>query len=323
MNNNDKLYRSRLSRDDTVYNIQYMERFSSSNLAGLSIVASICTITLKLFAFFFTNSVSLLSDAMESFVNLIAAVITFFMIRLSQKPPDEDHHYGHTKAEYISSIAEGFFILLAAGAIIVTAIQRLMHPTILEKPGIGLAFSVVASLINLFVGLILIRNGKKRHSLALEADGHHLMTDVWTSAGVLAGLAVVYSTGLHILDPIIAIIAGLNIIVSGISIVSRSLSGFMDGAIEKIFLNHISNIFEVYKKQHIEFHGLRTRLSGNRRFISFHVLVPGVWTVQQGHSFVEEVEKQLRTAIPNTTITTHIEPLEDPVAWEDQGLDRT
>lgn len=299
-----------------------MDRFSSRSLAGLSIGASICTIILKLLAFFFTNSVSLLSDAMESFVNLIAAVITFFMIRLSQKPPDEDHHYGHSKAEYISSIAEGLFILLAAGAIIVTAVQRLIHPTILEKPGIGLAFSVVASLINLFIGLTLIRNGKKRYSLALEADGHHLMTDVWTSVGVLAGLAVVYTTGLHILDPIIAIIAGLNIIFSGVSIVSRSLSGFMDGAIEKTYLKHIKNTFEEYKKQHIEFHGLRTRLSGNRRFITFHVLVPGVWTVQQAHSFVEEIEKKLRITISHSTITTHIEPLEDPVAWEDQGLDR-
>ncbi len=299
-----------------------MERFSSQNLAGLSIVASICTITLKLLAFFFTNSVGLLSDALESFVNLIAAVITFFMIRLSQTPPDEDHHYRHTKAEYISSIAEGLFILIAAGAIIFTAVQRLIHPAILEKPGIGLVFSVVASLINLFMGLALIRNGKKRQSLALEADGHHLMTDVWTSAGVLAGLAIVYTTGLHILDPIIAIIAGLNIIASGVSIVSRSLSGFMDGAIEKTFLKYISNTFEEYKKQYIEFHGLRTRLSGNRRFISFHVLVPGVWTVQQAHSFVEEVEKKLRTTIPHSTITTHIEPIEDPVALEDQGLDR-
>lgn len=306
----------------TVYNIHYMERFSSQNLASLSIVAAIGTITLKLFAFFFTNSVSLLSDALESFVNLFAAGITFFMIRLSQKPPDEDHHYGHTKAEYISSITEGLFILVAACAIIFTASQRLIHPSPLTPPGVGLIFSAIASIINLVVGLTLIKNGKKRNSLALEADGHHLMTDVWTSVGVLTGLAVVYITGFHILDPLIAIIAGLHIIVSGVSIVSRSLSGFMDGAIEKVFLQHITNTFADYKKQNIEFHGLRTRQSGNRRFISFHVLVPGAWTVQEGHSFVEGVERKIRIAIPNSTITTHIEPLEDPVAWDDVGLDR-
>lgn len=299
-----------------------MSSLSSAKLALVSVAASLCTITLKLFAFFLTNSVSLLSDALESFVNLLAAGITFFMIRLSQKPPDATHPYGHSKAEYISSIAEGFFIMLAAGAIIFTAAQRLLHPAPLEKPGMGLLFSILASAINLIVGLMLIRNGKKRHSLALEADGHHLLTDVYTTAGVLVGLVIVYTTKLFVLDPIIAILVGLNIISAGFGIVQKSLGGFMDSAIDKGYLDFIKAKFAEYKSQKIEFHGLRTRQAGSRIFISFHVLVPGIWTVQQAHSLVEEVEKTIRTAIPNSTLTTHIEPLEDPLSWADTELDR-
>ncbi|MCX6731295.1 MAG: cation diffusion facilitator family transporter [Candidatus Roizmanbacteria bacterium] len=299
-----------------------MDRFSSSKLAGVSIAASICTITLKLLAFFLTNSVSLLSDALESFVNLIAATITFFMVRLSLKPADETHPYGHGKAEYISSVAEGFFIIVAAGAIIFTAVQRLLNPISLDKPGLGLLFSIVASLINLGVGLVLIKNGKKRHSLALEADGHHLMTDVYTTAGVLVGLIIVYATRLYILDPIIAIIVGLNIISAGFSIMQKSLSGFMDSSIDKEYLDFVKSTFAEYKSQKIEFHGMRTRQSGSRKFISFHMLVPGAWSVTQAHSLAEEVEKKIRTSIPQVTITIHIEPLEDPVSWEDTELDR-
>jgi cation diffusion facilitator family transporter len=299
-----------------------MSKLSSAKLAIISVIASICTITLKLIAFFLTNSVSLLSDALESFVNLLAAAITFFMIRLSLKPPDETHPYGHSKAEYISSIAEGFFIMLAAAAIIFTATQRIITPTPLEAPGFGLLFSIAASVINLAVGLKLITNGKKRNSLALEADGHHLLTDVYTTAGVLIGLAIVYTTKLYILDPLIAIIVGLNIISAGFSIIQKSLAGFMDTAISKVYLSSIKNTFAQYKSQQIEFHGLRTRQAGSRIFISFHILVPGSWSVQKGHTLAEEVEKKIRTSIPNSTITTHIEPFEDPTAWEDTGLDR-
>jgi len=300
-----------------------MDEFSSEKLAGTSIIASIFTIVLKLGAFFLTNSVGLLSDALESFVNLVAAIITFFMVRLAHKPPDETHPYGHGKAEYISSVTEGLFIMVAAGVIIYTALQRLFHPTILEKPGIGLLFPVLATLINLVVGLTLIKNGKKRHSLALEADGHHLMADVYTTIGVLIGLVIVYTTKLFILDPIIAIIVGLNIIFAGFSIIQRSLSGFMDSAIDKRYLGFIKSTFAEYKSKKVEFHGLLTRQSGSRKFISFHVLVPGNWSVQQAHSLVEEIEKRLRSSIPQTTITTHIEPLEDPLSWKDEGLDRT
>lgn len=299
-----------------------MKTVSSQKLAGVSIGASILTIIMKLGAFVLTNSVSLLSDALESFVNLLAATITFFMVRLAHKPADETHPFGHSKAEYISSIAEGFFIMIAAAAIIVTATQRLFHPATLEAPGLGLLFSVGASLINLIVGLILIKNGKKRRSLALEADGHHLMTDVYTTVGVLIGLAIVYITKLFILDPIIAIIVGLNIISAGFSIVQKSLSGFMDSAIDRGYVSFINGIFTEYKQKQIEFHGLRTRCSGSRNFISFHVLVPGIWTVQNAHSLVEEIEKKLRDTIPNSTIDTHIEPLEDPVSWADTELDR-
>jgi len=308
--------------NSTLYNIHHMDQYSSDKLAGVSITASLCTIVLKLGAFFLTNSVSLLSDAMESFVNLLAALITFFMVRLANKPADETHPYGHGKAEYISSVAEGLFIILAAAAIIITAVQRLLNPAPLEKPGLGLAFSVLASLINLGVGLMLVKNGKKRHSLALEADGNHLLTDVYTTAGVLIGLVFVYITHLFILDPIIAIVVGLNIIFAGFSIIQKSLAGFMDSAIDKRYLDFIKNTFIEYKQKKIEFHGLLTRRSGSRKFISFHMLVPGKWTVQEAHLLAEEIEKKLRSSIPQTTITIHIEPLEDPVSWEDTGLDR-
>jgi cation diffusion facilitator family transporter len=300
-----------------------MSSHSSERLAQLSIAASIATITLKLGAFFLTNSVSLLSDALESFVNLIAAAVTFFMIRLAQKPPDKDHPYGHSKAEYISSITEGTFILLAATAIIGTAVMRLLNPSPLQQPGIGLLLSVSASLINLFVGQVLIREGKKRHSIALEADGHHLMTDVWTTAGVLVALAIVYLSGHTVLDPLVAIVVGLNIIFSGVSIIYRSLAGFMDGAIDRAYVHHIHAVFDIYsKKDAIQFHGLRTRVAGSRKFISFHVLVPGDWTVQKAHTLVEQVEKDIRGEVPHATITSHIEPVEDPAAWNDEGLDR-
>jgi len=244
------------------------------------------------------------------------------MVRLAHKPADETHPYGHSKAEYLSSIAEGFFIIVAAGAIIFTAIQRLRNPAALEAPGLGLLFSIAASAINLVVGLLLIKSGKKRRSLALEADGHHLMTDVYTTVGVLVGLAIVYLTKLFILDPIIAIIVGFNIISAGFSIIQKSIAGFMDSSIDRGYLDFIKNTFEEYKSQKIEFHGLRTRASGSRNFLSFHILVPGAWTVQKGHSLAEEIEKKLRDIIPNTTITTHIEPLEDPVSWADIELDR-
>jgi len=299
-----------------------MKTISSQNLAGVSIGASVLTIILKLGAFALTNSVSLLSDALESLVNLLAATITFFMVRLAHKPADESHPYGHSKAEYISSTAEGMFIIIAAGAIIFTAVQRLLNPSPLEAPGLGLLFSIAASLINLIVGLTLIKNGKKRNSLALEADGHHLMTDVYTTVGVLIGLAIVYMTKLYILDPIIAIIVGLNIIFAGFSIIQKSFSGFMDSAIDRGYIKYINTVFEEYTIKKIVFHGLRTRRSGSRNFITFHVLVPGIWTVQNAHSLVEEIEKKLRDTIPNSTIDTHIEPLEDPVSWADTELDR-
>jgi len=300
-----------------------MKKNTLENYSLLSIGAALLTIVLKLFAFLLTNSVGLLSDALESLVNLVAALVTFFMIRLAQKPPDEDHHYGHGKAEYVSSIAEGLFILLAAILIIVSAINRILHPIVLPQAGLGLFLSVVASLINGTVGVVMLRAGKKHHSLALEADGHHLMTDVWTTVGVLGGLIVVYVTKLYILDPVIAIIAGINIIFTGVSIVQRSFAGFMDSAIDKGYLDGIQSIFRTYISQGLAFHVLRTRQAGSRKFISFHVLVPGVWSVQKAHSVVEEIEMKVRTLVPFATVTTHIEPIEDPNAWNDEGLDRS
>ena len=300
-----------------------MNKLASQQLALISICASIIVILVKFASYYVSGSVSLLSDAMESFVNLATAIITFFMIRLALQPPDKEHMYGHTKAEYFSSILEGLFIFLAALAIIYTAILRLINPQPLTKIEIGLFLSVIASIINFIVAKILINQGKKRHSIALEADGTHLMTDVITSGGVFVGLIIVSITHITILDPIIAILVALQILVTGIKIIKKSVSGFMDEAISSNELSIIIDEFKKNEKIGITFHGLRTRQSGIRRFISFHVLIPGDWTVAKGHSLVEQIEAQIRNHIPNSTITTHIEPIEDPLSWKDENLDRT
>lgn len=300
-----------------------MDKLAPQQLALISIFASIFVIVIKYISYYVSGSVSLLSDAMESLVNLATALITFFMVRLAFQPPDKEHMYGHTKAEYFSSILEGLFILLAALAIIYTAILRIINPQPLQKIEIGLLLSLIASAVNFTVGRILINQGRKRHSIALEADGAHLMTDVITSGGVFLGLIIVSITKISTLDPIIAILVAVQIIVTGIKIINKSVSGFMDVAISPNELNVISDEFARHEKKGIQFHGLRTRQSGTRRFISFHVLVPGNWTIKKGHSLVEEIEAHIRKHIAFTTITTHLEPIEDPVSWKDTNLDRT
>ena len=295
---------------------------TTQRYAVLSILAALVTIGLKLVAYFVTGSVGLLSDALESVVNLIAAFIALWALTVADRPADEEHAYGHSKVEYFASGSEGALILLAAVSIGWTAWGRLRDPQPLEQVGLGLAVSVVAAAVNGGVALILLRAGQRLRSPTLEADAHHLLTDVWTTAGVVVGVLVVGWTGWLVLDPLIAIAVALNIVWTGVRLLNRTGHGLLDTALPTEDQEVISTVLARYRQGGIAFHALRTRMAGARRFVSLHVLVPGEWSVSQGHGLCEEVELALREALPGTTVFTHLEPLEDPTAWEDQGLDR-
>ena len=289
----------------------------------LSIAAAVVTILLKFTAYRVTGSIGFFSDALESIVNLLAAVFGLIMLHVSEKPADEGHEFGHSKAEYFSSAIEGSLILLAAFSIIWSAVPRLIHPIALENINIGLLFSVGASLVNLAVGQMLIRNGKKSKSLLVEADGKHLMTDVWTSAGVIAGILLVKFTGILILDPIIAILVALNIVYTGYRLISRSTNGLMDASISETEIDQVKKYLDSLKEKDITYHSLMTRQAGQRKFISFHLLVPGAWTVQQGHENADIIEETIEDMFDEpVTVTSHIEPLEDPASLKDIGIDR-
>ena len=299
-----------------------MEKMSLTRYAWLSIAAAILTIGLKAAAYWLTGSVGLLSDALESVVNFVAAIMALAMLTIAARPPDEEHAYGHSKAEYFASGVEGALICIAAVSIGWAAWPRLLNPQPLEQPGLGLAISVVASLINLGVARVLLRAGRQYHSITLEADAHHLMTDVWTSAGVLLGIGAVVFTGWERLDPIIALVVAANIVWTGVQLVRRSALGLLDTALPEVERAAIRQILERYEQEGMQFHALRTRQAAARRFISVHVLVPAEWTVGHGHQLLERIEYAIRQALPNCTVFTHLEPLEDPRAWEDIHLDR-
>ncbi len=299
-----------------------IDRSSLTRFAWLSIGAAVVTIALKSVAYLLTGSVGLLSDALESLVNLVGAVMALAMLTIAARPADEDHAYGHSKAEYFSSGVEGTLILIAAVSIVATAIPRLISPKPIEQLGLGLGVSVAASLVNLIVARILLKAGKLHNSITLEADAHHLMTDVWTSVGVLAGVGMVALTGWEILDPIVALIVAANIVWSGVRIVRMSALGLMDTALPTQEQDALKGILEKYTRNGVQYHALRTRQSGSRQFISFHVLVPGKWTVQRGHRLLETIEADVRRALPNATVFTHLESLNDPASWEDTNLDR-
>ena len=290
--------------------------------AWLSILTAVATILLKAVAWQLTDSVGLLSDALESVVNLAGAMMALAMISLAALPPDEDHAYGHGKAEYFSAGFEGLLILVAAMAIGATAIMRLFDPRPLEQVGIGLAVSLAASLLNLVTALILRAAGRRYRSLTLEADAHHLLTDVWASAGVIVGLAAVSLTGWLWLDPVIALLVAGNILRIAWKLLYSSAQGLMDRALPDADTLLLQGVFDQYRAQGIEFHALRTRESGARRFIDVHVLVPGHWSVQHAHEVVEKIEADIRQALPQSTILTHLEPLEDPLSLADIALDR-
>jgi cation diffusion facilitator family transporter len=293
-----------------------------TRFAWLSIAAAIVTIGMKAAAYLVTGSVGLLSDAMESVVNLVAAVVALVALSVAAREPDEERAYGYQKAEYFSSGTEGGLILIAAVAIIVAAVERLLHPSALEALGWGVAVTAAASVINFGVALRLRQAARVYQSITLEADARHLMTDVWTSVGVVAGVGAVALTGWQWLDPLVALAVGLNIVRAGVDLVRRSALGLLDTAIPLPERAALRSLLESYRERGIEWHAVRTRQAGARRFVSLHVLVPGSWTVKRGHDLLEEVESDIRAKIGNVTVFTHLEPIEDPLAWEDVGLDR-
>lgn len=297
-------------------------RFSLTRLAWISIAAALATIAIKTLAWALTDSVGFLSDAAESVVNLAAAVMALLILHWVARPPDAGHMYGHEKAEYFSAGAEGTLICLAAAAIIYAAVQRLLNPVRLQDVGIGVVVSLCAAALNLVVARLLIGAGKAHRSLTLEADGRHLMTDVWTSAGVVAGVAAVGLTGWETLDPLVALAVAANIVVTGVRLMRRSAAGLMDHALPAQELSKIHAILDNHAGTEIQFHALRTRQAGRRSFVSFHLLAPGAWTIQQGHDLVEQIEAELHDALVNVTVTVHLEPKEDPRSFADIGLDR-
>ena len=295
---------------------------SLTSFAWLAIAAALATMALKGVAAWLTGSVGLLSDALESFVNLGAALLALWMLRVALVPPDEKHPFGYSKAEYFSAVAEGVMILGAALAIIAAALPRLIAPQPIQAIGAGLAISLAATAINLAVALVLLRASKKHHSVALEADAHHLLTDVWTSVGIVIGVGAIAITGWLILDPLIGIGVALYIVWTGVGVIRRSLWGLMDRALPEGELENIRAVLDPYKAKGMDYHALRTRRAGRRRLVELHLLVPGAMSVHEGHRLAEEIEDRIRAVLPGTAVLTHLEPIEDAASYRDQELFR-
>jgi cation diffusion facilitator family transporter len=297
------------------------ERPSLARFAWLSIGAALATMALKSLAFLLTGSVGLLSDAIESSVNLVAAVVALVTLRIAARPADETHHWGHGKAEYFSAGVEGLMIFGAAAAVIATAVPRLLHPQPLESVGVGLAVSAVAGVANLAVARVLLRAGDAHRSITLSADGKHLMTDVWTSVGVIVGVGLVALTGWQRLDPLVAVLVGANILVAGSALIRNSTSGLMDAALPTADLAVVEAVLARHRTEgQVAFHAVRTRAAGQHRFVLFHLLVPGDWTVHEGHELAERIEAEICAALPGSSVTAHIEPIEDAASYADIAL---
>jgi cation diffusion facilitator family transporter len=299
-----------------------ISRRSLTRFAWLSIAAALTTIALKTGAYLLTSSVGLLSDAAESIVNLVGAVMALSMLIIAARPADPSHTYGHSKAEYFSSGVEGTLILVASAGIIISAVIRLLNPQPLEQLGIGLVVSTAASIVNLIIARILISAGKRENSITLESDGQHLMTDVWTSVGVIGGVAVVALTGWAWLDSLVAVAVALNIIWTGVQLVRRSVAGLMDASLPTNEQEIIEGVMIKYRGKEVDFHALRTRQAASRRFVTVHMLVPGDWTVHDAHHFAEDFENDIRAALGETVITTHVEPIEDELSMHDILLEQ-
>lgn len=287
--------------------------------AWLSIAAAVVTIALKLAAYWLTGSVGLLSDALESLVNLGAAILALIALAIAAKPPDQTHHFGHGKVEYFSAGAEGLLIMLAAVLITWSAVERLFSPEPLQSLGIGLLITLVATTVNGVVGLLILRAGRRARSIALEADGKHLITDVWTSVGVVVGVGLVAVTGWLALDSIVAIAVAANIMWTGVSLIRRSVHGLMDRAVpaaeQRVVHERLAQFTAAGTE--VAIHGVQMRESGRDRFVSMHVLVPGAWTVARAHDLAEDVEAAVRSCLPGAIVQTHLEPVEDPRSYGD------
>lgn len=291
---------------------KYLERF-----AWLSVATGIVVLALKLTAWRLTDSVGLLSDALESTVNIGAALVAVFALRAANRPADAEHHYGHGKAEYLSAMVEGFLILAASAAIIATAVLRLLNPRPLEDVGIGLAVSVLASVLNGVVAYTLIKVGRRHRSIVLVADGKHLLTDVWTSAGVVVGVGAVALTGWDRLDPIIALAVGANILWTGWGLLRESVSGLLDERLPDGDIEQVVKVLASKESDSVHFHALQSRAAGRQRFVSLHMLVPGAQSVRVAHDLAQDIEDEIDARLPGTVVSIHIEPLEDPRAWDD------
>lgn len=297
---------------------RYAQPKDLSAYAWLSIAAALTTIALKAFAAWLTGSVGLLSDAAESVVNLVAAVVALIVLKISIRPADEDHQFGHSKAEYFSAVTEGVMIFVAAIVIITSAVQRIISPVMPEQLGIGLAISVGASVVNGAVSWVLYRKGRLERSTTLIADAKHLATDVVTSIAVLVGVGLVAVTQLPVLDAVVALLAGLNILWTGFRLVRDSVGGLMDIAPGDAALAPLNAVLDHHREAgRIDFHALRVREAGNRRFADVHVLVPGTWNVKEGHDFTEALIDELVGVDPQLRVSAHLEPIEDPKSYED------
>lgn len=290
--------------------------------AWLSIVTAILIIFLKVAAYRLTGSIGFLSDALESTANILSAIITLIALVIAARPPDREHTFGHTKVEYFSSGVEGILIMMAAIMIAVQAIQRLLNPQPLEQVGIGILVSAIAAAVNFGVAYILLRAGRQHRSAALTADAHHLITDVWTSIGVIIAVGLVGLTGWLWLDPVIALIVAAQIVFMAIRLIRVAVDGLMDASLPPEEIAQIDEILDRYRSDDLTFHALRTREAGSQRFVSFHVQVPGFWSVQEGHQLLEDIEHDIRQALSPVSVFTHLEPVEDPVSWADAELNR-
>ncbi|MGZ5102975.1 MAG: cation diffusion facilitator family transporter [Usitatibacter sp.] len=285
--------------------------------AWLSLATSIVTIFLKFAAYYFTGSVGMLSDAVEAGVNIVAALVALGVLTYAEAGPDREHNFGHEKAQYFSSGIEGALIFVAAGAIVWAAVPRLLDPQPLEEVGLGLTLSVLAALANAACAWVMLRAARAHRSIVLEADARHLLTDVWTTAGVFAGVVLVQMTGWLRLDPIIAIAVAIQILWTGWHLMSRSFDGLMDRAIPDEDRSVIIGVLDTLRHQGGDYHVLRTRVAGAKSFVDVHVLVPGGMSVQDGHDIVERLENEIRVKLPHVEVLTHLEPLEDPRSWDD------
>ncbi|HYN40820.1 MAG TPA: cation diffusion facilitator family transporter [Thermoanaerobaculia bacterium] len=290
---------------------------AAQRFALLSIAAAIVTIGMKTTAWKLTGSVGLLSDAVESIVNLLAALVAFWALRVAAQPPDAEHPFGHSKAEYLASAFEGIAILGAAIAIAMTAWKRIADPQPLENVGLGLAVAVGAAAVNGVVAFVLLRAGRRLDSITLRSDAHHLMTDVWTSGGVLVGILIVKLTGWLVLDPIVALAVATNIVWMAAKILLETAQGLLDRTIPAAEQKQLDDVLAKFRGDGVEVHAVRARQAGPVRFIDMHVLVPGSWSVQRGHDLCEGIESGVKSLFPRSSVLTHLEPAEDPTAWDD------